>query len=200
MHYEGVLQGDSARVHALLTDEGFLSDCARDAGTIRHQVAVHRFGPETVVRVDATVSTERAPAVAQSFLGRTATSEHVFTWGRVRPDTWTADVQIRLESTRTARMVGQARLEPHASGAKLTVDGEVTVEVAFIGRQLALVAATALREALDAQTGQVNARLRASQSGARPVPGVAPTVPPAVQVNPSRRSGDGRSGSRSSAA
>lgn len=175
--YEGVFEGDPARVHALLADEEFLTGCARAAGAIRQQVVVHRFGPETVVRVDATVSTERAPAVAQTFLGRTANSEHVLTWRRVRPDTWTAEVRIRLESSRTAQMVGSARLEPHLGGAKLTVDGEMTVDVAFIGRQLALVAAAAMREALEAQTRQINARFR-GEAAAGPVAGPALPAPP----------------------
>lgn len=172
INYEGVFSGDAAAVHALLTDETFLADCARNAGALGQDVSVSRSGGNTVVRVLATMPTAAVPAVAQRFLGPTADSEHTISWRRLGPDAWSATVEVQLSGPRKARLTGTAWLQSHPYGSVLRVQGDVTVDVPLAGKQLAAMASVAIRDALDTQTAEVNARLR-HISGAGPVAGSA---------------------------
>lgn len=135
---------DVESVHAMLTDEDFLAQVCTASGAARHRVAA------TAER--AAIERELpAPSVVRRFIGDTLTTLEVMEWQP--PD---------ADGSRSATLTGSVQGMPVAMnaavslraggrGAILRYDGDVTVQLPFVGRKLEEQAAPAMLEAIDVQ-------------------------------------------------
>jgi hypothetical protein len=135
---------DVPTVFGMLTDPVFLRATCLASEPLEHSVSVE--GPVTRTR-----RVMPTPSVVARLAGPTMAVVDQITW---QPDDGTGrragDALITVEGL-PARLVGTVRLEPGGRGAVLDYDGELTVDVPFLGPSLAKQAAPLLLEALEIQ-------------------------------------------------
>jgi hypothetical protein len=135
---------DVPTVFTMLTDPVFLRAACLVSEPLEHSVAVEGL----VTRTRRVMPT---PSVVARLAGPTMAVVDQITW---QPDDGTGrrtgDALITVEGL-PARLVGTVRLEPGGRGAVLDYDGELTVDVPFLGPSLAKQAAPLLVEALEIQ-------------------------------------------------
>ncbi|MFP5416034.1 MAG: DUF2505 domain-containing protein [Actinomycetes bacterium] len=139
-----VFPADPHVVHAMVTDEDFLSHAAVEMGALDARVAA-----------DATRSAVHAsvepPAGVRPFVGPRLSIVQEMTWGQAAADGSRDGILSITVAGAPVTMRGTARLEPTASGSTITYDGELTVNVPLVGARIEQAAAPALLEALEAQ-------------------------------------------------
>lgn len=135
---------DVPTVFGMLTDPVFLRATCLASEPLEHSVSVEGL----VTRTRRVMPT---PSVVARLAGPTMAVVDQITW---QPDDGTGrragDALITVEGL-PARLVGTVRLEPGGRGAVLDYDGELTVDVPFLGPSLAKQAAPLLLEALEIQ-------------------------------------------------
>ncbi len=141
---------DPATVHALLTNELFLSEVCLATGAVAHRVAAS----PTTTAVERTLP---SPSAVRRFTGETLTISEASQWGPPAADgsrtgTIRADV-LGMPVTLT----GELRLQPGGVGTELRYEGTLTVSIPLLGSHLEREAAPALLDALAVQE-QVAAR------------------------------------------
>jgi hypothetical protein len=106
----------------------------RESGAVSWDISIERTGDGARVQVDRVMKPD-LPDMVRSFVGESIKVRQIETWGG--PDqsgTRRADVQVIIVG-QPASMKGTAMLTPAGSGSVETVEGEVTVNVPFLGKK-----------------------------------------------------------------
>ena len=135
---------DPERVHALLTDEAFLSAAAVEMGATSHRVAA---SPGRTA-VEATID---SPPEVRAFVGPSITLVQETRWQEPAADGSRAgDVSITVQGAPVS-LEATCRLAPAPAGSTLAYDGELTVRIPVFGGAVEKAATPAILEALEAQ-------------------------------------------------
>ncbi|WP_232547686.1 DUF2505 domain-containing protein [Propioniciclava soli] len=133
-----------AEVHAMLTDEAFLTQMATEAGAVEQRVVA------TAARTAVEVAVP-SPAEVRTFLGPHLTLVLDTAYGDADAD-GARSGQLTITVPGAPVTAGAAfRLVPTASGTQLTYDGDLTVNVPLMGRSIEKKAAPEILDALAAQ-------------------------------------------------
>lgn len=151
VQYDKNVPAAPARLFAILTNEEFLRGYA-SAGAVAYDVDVHHADGVTTTRINRTLPTDRMPAVARRFVGRTIDLVEIMAWSSTAPDTWHGDAAVDIAvSGRDARFRGRAAIEGAAAGTRYALTGNVVIKVPLVGGTVEKLAADALLRAVDGQ-------------------------------------------------
>lgn len=107
----------------------------KESGALSWEVTITEKAGRTVIQVDR-VMPPNVPDFVKKFLGDSISVRQVEEWGAPDADgARTADVKVTIKG-QPASMVGTAVLKPAGSGSVEVVDGEVKVNVPFIGKKI----------------------------------------------------------------
>lgn len=139
-------------VHAMYTDEAFLTGVseAMDAEDVRVSAT-----PDAS-EVDASFE---VPGPVRAFLGERTRIVQRMTWCPALPDgSREAQASITVPGT-PASMTAVVRLTPTASGTRADYDGDLTVAVPLVGRQIERAVAPVFADTIDIQAREGRAWL-----------------------------------------
>lgn len=131
VRYRGGFAAEATVVFALLTDKPFLRAFATQMGTSGHKVSVTHRGGHTTVTLTWTVSTDPVPRLFRPLLGgSTFDVVESSAWRAPAPDgSRSGDVTLTARvGKRQGDMRGSLLLDDAADGARLEVDGVVTLQ------------------------------------------------------------------------
>lgn len=147
------------KVFALICDEGFRGDVCETMNATNHEVTVQQNGDSTVVTIDRVMPADM-PDFVKKITGETVTVEQVETWGPAAGDgARTGDVSIQIKG-QPASMSGTTSLRPENGATNLTLEGDVTVTVPFLGRKIEPEVTKAIVSALRTECDEGTERLR----------------------------------------
>lgn len=153
-------------VLAVLTDEAFLDDYAREIGALRWTAGVTRVGGSPVTELDFAVRTDGIPSMFRGFVGASVDVRDRRAW--TAPDDEgrqhaTLSVDAALGS-KQARVRGTIVLAPEGTGSRFTAIGAVDVHLPPVSRVAAGHVVQLIRSVLERETAVVRRRLGASTS------------------------------------
>ncbi|PRY48524.1 uncharacterized protein DUF2505 [Geodermatophilus tzadiensis] len=127
---------DPDRVLAVLTDEAFLREVARELEAQVQEVSTGTDGAATTTRVRLSAPTTGIPPVFARFVGATVPVAQVTTWTPDGDGGHRGDLDLRAEIMgRAALVTCERRLTPADGGTRATVTGDARVDAPLIGRQ-----------------------------------------------------------------
>lgn len=107
----------------------------KESGALSWEVTIAEQGGRTRIQVDR-VMPPNVPDFVKKFLGDTISVRQVEEWSAPEPDgTRKADVKVTIKG-QPASMIGTAVLKPQGSGSVEVVEGEVKVNVPFVGKKI----------------------------------------------------------------
>jgi hypothetical protein len=139
---------DPDAVFAMLCDRSWREEVCRATHAIDYSVSVQESSTGVTVHTTR-VLPGNVPEPIKSLVG-----EHIEI---VQTETWStaadggarhAEIDVRI-ARQPASMTGTMTLEPHGSGTRQTVVGDVRVKIPLLGRRLEPEIAKAIRAALD---------------------------------------------------
>jgi len=139
---------DPDAVFAMFCDQTWREEVCRATHAIDYSVSVEESDGGVTVRTTR-VLPAKVPEPIKSMVG-----EHIEI---IQTETWSAtidgsprhaDIDVRI-AQQPASMTGTMTLEPHGSGTRQTVVGDVRVKIPLLGRRLEPEIAKAIRAALD---------------------------------------------------
>jgi hypothetical protein len=137
------------RVYAMLCDRAWREEVCRATHAIDYTVSVEESGETVTVRTTRVLPAE-VPQAVKAMVGDTLEIVQTETW-TAGPDgvgTRRADVDLQV-TKQPASMTGTITLEPHGSGSRRTVVGDIRVRIPLLGRRIEPEIAKAIRAALD---------------------------------------------------
>jgi hypothetical protein len=141
----------AAKVFDLIEDPAFRKKSAEATGGRDVDVDVKPSGKGvtiTIVRSQPATS-DKVPGFIKSFIGETVRVKQVETWSAPDADgNRTADISLHVQG-QPAGMEGQAKLTNKAAGkAAFTVQGDVKVNVPFVGKKIEPFVAKVIQKSL----------------------------------------------------
>ncbi len=131
-------------VHAMMTDQAFLTHAAAASG------AESRGVQATPTRTESTMLVAAPPEV-RAFVGSRLTLRQTMEWGPAAPD-GSRQGSLAIDVADTPVTVrARTTLRPTASGSRLEYDGHLEVNVPLLGRTIEKQAAPPILAALHAQ-------------------------------------------------
>jgi Protein of unknown function (DUF2505) len=116
------------------TERSVREQACRESGAVSWEIDIQRVGAGARVQVDRVLKPD-VPDMVRSFVGDSITVRQIEEWGG--PDetgTRNAKVQVIIVG-QPASMTGTAVLAPSGGGSVETVEGDVKVNVPFIGKK-----------------------------------------------------------------
>jgi len=142
------------RVFAMLTDPSFLDGMLAEAPVSDRQVSVN--GGHTVITAGAA-----APHQLARFTGDHLQVTLEVNWTSATPDgRHTGPISVSVHKL-PAKLAGTATIAPVPAGSTVTYDGEFSIGIPIVGKQLEQRAAPYLTQVLDAQQAAGQAWLAA---------------------------------------
>ncbi len=134
-------------VFALISDDAFRTKSAEEAKGRDVSATVEKDGDETVVTL---VRTQQAtfPDFIQKFVGDSVKIKQVERWQAPAADGSRSGTITVKVSGQPAGFKGKASLKPAGKGTDFTVDGDVKVDVPFVGKKVEPLVAKAIAAAL----------------------------------------------------
>jgi hypothetical protein len=139
---------DTDAVFAMLCDQAWREEVCRATHAVDYSVTVEESDAGVTVRTTR-VLPAKVPEPIKSMVG-----EHIEI---VQTETWSAgsdgcarraELDVRI-ARQPASMTGTMTLEPHGSGTRQTVVGDIRVKIPLLGRRLEPEIAKTIRAALD---------------------------------------------------
>lgn len=145
LHEELRYAASPAQVAAMLADEEFVHAKCRRMHSLEHQVQVEGEPNESfTVTTVRTMSTDRFPDLARSFVGRHVHLRQVDRW--LRPDDdgeRNGSISLTLVGL-PVRLEGQYQLRSWGRETRILLTAQLHASVPFVGRQLERMAAPAI--------------------------------------------------------
>lgn len=117
------------------TEQSVREQACKESGALSWEVSITPDGDRTRIQVDR-VMPPAVPDFVKKFLGDTISVRQVEDWSAPAADgSRTANVKVTIQG-QPASMVGTADLRPSGSGSVEVVEGEVKVNVPFIGKKI----------------------------------------------------------------
>ncbi len=135
---------DPAAVAAMLTDRGFLEQVCAASDATEHSVEV--AGATTTLR-----RTLVAPASAAKFTGETITVQEVVDWGEAAADGSRTGRLVLTVPGLPVTLQGTGRVAAGGKGTTVTYEGDLVVDIPFVGRKLEESAAPAVLGGIELQ-------------------------------------------------
>ena len=116
-------------------EQSVREQACKESGALSWQVTIEEQGGRTRIQVDR-VMPPNVPDFVKKFLGETISVRQVEEWSAADADgTRKADVKVTIKD-QPASMVGTAVLKAQGSGSVEVVEGEVKVNVPFLGKKI----------------------------------------------------------------
>ncbi|MDO5683573.1 MAG: DUF2505 domain-containing protein [Propionibacteriaceae bacterium] len=135
---------DPAAVFALMTNQDFLADVAKEARAVEHTISVNGL----------TTRSERAlvaPEAAKKFTGDTIRIIEERAWSEPRPDgSRTATLNLTSPG-QPITMPGTVTLVPQGASTRIEIRGDLTVKIPLVGKKLEKMAAPAIEDGIRAE-------------------------------------------------
>jgi Protein of unknown function (DUF2505) len=140
---------DPGTVFAMLCDEAWREEVCRATHAIEHSVDIEE-SDDGLVHVRTTrLLPASVPEPFKSMVGEHIEIEQAEAWSPADGDgVRRADLEVRI-TRQPASMTGTMTLEPHGSGTRQTVTGDIRVRIPLLGRRIEPEIAKAIRAALD---------------------------------------------------
>lgn len=130
--YEGA---DVESVYALISDQAFRTESCANQGATDYDVKVEANGDGATVTLLRTQEAEM-PDFVKKLTGSTVKVKQTEVWGAPDADgNRTADVKVSIIG-QPAEMVGKATLKGSSGGTEFTLNGDVKVNIPFIGKKI----------------------------------------------------------------
>ncbi|MFY0407570.1 DUF2505 domain-containing protein [Solicola sp. PLA-1-18] len=145
-------------VFALISDEGFRTDVCDQMNATRREVTVTSKGEAVTVTISRTIPAA-LPDALKKIVGDTVSVDQVETWDA--PDAGgdrTGRVTVDIKG-QPASMKGTTTLAAKGDDTVLTVVGDVSVKIPFIGKKVEPEVAKAIVQALRLECREGNKRL-----------------------------------------
>ncbi len=133
IRHEAVYAADPDTVYAMLVDPAYRVRVCEAMGVLSQEVSVEPAGEGHLVRIDQEQPTAGVPSFARKFAGETTRAVQVETWQAASPRRAALTIETPGKPTRTE---GSLTLGPHADGAVVTLEADLTVTVPLIGGRL----------------------------------------------------------------
>ncbi|WP_369056554.1 DUF2505 domain-containing protein [Kineococcus terrestris] len=147
-------------VFAVLTDPGLARERAAASGALSSSVEVEESDGQVVVRTSRTVPTDQLPDAARRFVGETAVLEQEERWGPPAADgARTGALRLTVRGAPVA-LRADLSLRPVPGGTQHEVDGELRVDVPFLGRAVERAVAPVVTSLVRAEAEAAAERLR----------------------------------------
>ena len=161
VEYHADYPGSASAVLAVLTDQDFLDEYAREIGALRWSAASTVVAGAPVTQLDFTVPTGGVPAVFRRFVGASIDVSDHRTW--MPPDGQGVHRAALLVETglgsRHARVRGSIVLASQPSGVRFSACGDVEVVAPPVSRLAATQIASVIRTVLERESVVVRRRL-----------------------------------------
>jgi uncharacterized protein YndB with AHSA1/START domain len=135
---------DPETVFTMMTDPGFLEEVSAESGARDCRATVE--GRRTISH-----RTVDAPVQAAKFIGPDIVIVEELNWGEARPDGTRSAVMTLTSPGQPMRMNGHVDLQSEGDGTVVTVSGELTIQVPFVGKKMEQLAAPAIIEGIRAE-------------------------------------------------
>lgn len=150
---------DPATVFGLICDEDFRDSIGPKIHAISQEVSVTRDGEEATIKIARVMPTEM-PDFVKKLVGETVGVTQTEKWGAPdRDGNRKGEVEVHIKG-QPASMKGTSTLRAAGGSTELTVDGDVTVKIPFIGKKIEPEIKKAIVAALRTEAKEGNARLK----------------------------------------
>ncbi|MDQ1733435.1 MAG: hypothetical protein QOK10_3594 [Pseudonocardiales bacterium] len=123
------------QMFAAHVEKSVREQACEESGALSWEVSITRDGDGARIQVDR-VMPPAVPEYVKKFLGETINVRQVENWtGPDGSGTRTATVKVTIQG-QPASMVGEAVLKPQGAGSVETVEGDVRVNVPFLGKKI----------------------------------------------------------------
>jgi hypothetical protein len=120
------------RVHAMLTDEKFVTFRAENTGAISSTSSVTAAGDGACTVLSTRVLPANVPSFAVKMIGETLTVTETQTWPALSPS-GTATGAVKVEFSAPISFAGTMALAPAGDGTQVTVTGTFKASIPFVG-------------------------------------------------------------------
>ena len=120
------------RVHAMLTDEKFVTFRAENTGAISATSSVTAGSDGSCTVVSARVLPANVPSFAAKMIGETLTVTETQSWPALSAS-GTATVPVKVEFSAPISFAGSMTLAPAGDGTQITVTGTFKASIPFVG-------------------------------------------------------------------
>ncbi|MGL5809754.1 MAG: DUF2505 domain-containing protein [Nocardioides sp.] len=161
LEHHATYPASPAEVYALFGDVSLREEISRRQGALRTTVGASDGWAEGAGRmtVAQVLPTDQLPELARKFVGAEITLERI--------ENWQAGTTAQLDITipgQPGSMAATLALAEHASGSgregtSVSIDGEVTVSIPFVGGKIEAAVAGVLRKALEIESEVICAHL-----------------------------------------
>ncbi|WP_432557992.1 DUF2505 domain-containing protein [Granulicoccus sp. GXG6511] len=139
-----VFPADPATVFGMMTDPDFLTEVAKEAGSLDQTIRVNGL----------TTTSERtlaAPDAAKKFTGDTIRIVEERVWSEAQPDgARTASLNLTSPG-QPISMPGSVSLTPQGDSTRIDIVGDLTVKIPLVGKKLEKMAAPAVEDGIRAE-------------------------------------------------
>jgi hypothetical protein len=147
LHEQISYQAPVDEVFTMLCTQRFREQVCERTGALRYEVSVAAVGPTATIRVSRAVPAD-VPDLIKRFVGDEIEIVSTEIW--TAPDAAanrTADLLIEIPG-KPAQMRGSIRIEPVGAATVESVDGDISVNVPFVGGRIEGEIAKAIRAAI----------------------------------------------------
>lgn len=120
------------RVHAMLTDEKFVTFRAENTGSISSTSSVTDGADGACTVLSTRVLPANVPSFAAKMIGETLTVTETQTWPALT-NGGTATVPVKVEFSAPISFTGTMSLAPSGEGTQITVAGTFKASIPFVG-------------------------------------------------------------------
>lgn len=120
------------RVHAMLTDEKFVTFRAENTGAVSSTSSVTAGSEGACTVLSTRVLPANVPSFAAKMIGETLTVTETQTWPALS-HAGTATVPVKVEFSAPISFTGTMSLAPSSEGAQVTVTGTFKASIPFVG-------------------------------------------------------------------
>jgi hypothetical protein len=141
---------DPETVFAMFCDKAWREDVCQATHAVEYTVEIEESENGLLTVNTTRVLPAKVPEPIKSMVGEHIEIEQTETWPPVDGDVRHAEIEVHI-ARQPASMTGTITLEPHGTGTRQTVTGQIRVRIPLLGRRLEPELAKAIRAALDTE-------------------------------------------------